>query len=49
MRRGEFSARRVLLKSPSLGTLIRFGLGGAMGTVRLFADLLRGRYFHHGR
>lgn len=48
MRRGEFSARRVLLKSPAPGPLIRFGLGSLMGVVRVFADLLRGRYWRRG-
>ena len=46
MRRGEFSARRVLLKEPGPGALLRFALGSLAGAVRVLADLLRGRYWH---
>jgi glycosyltransferase involved in cell wall biosynthesis len=45
MRRGEFSARRVLLKSPSPGQLLRFAAGSIAGALRVLADLLRGRYW----
>ncbi len=45
MRRGEFDARRVLLKSPRTGDLLRFALGSLAGATRVLADLLRGRYW----
>lgn len=45
MRRGEFSARRVLLKSPQVGDLLRFALGSLAGATRVLVDLLRGRYW----
>ena len=41
----EFSARRVLLKSPRVGDLLRFALGSLAGATRVLADLLRGRYW----
>lgn len=45
MRRGEFSARRVLLKEPGAGVWLRFALGSLAGAARVLADLLRGRYW----
>lgn len=44
MRKGEFLARRVLLKRPSLGNLARWLLGSAVGLVRVASDIVRGRY-----
>ena len=44
MRRGEFSARRVLLRGLMPGALLRFALGSALGTLRVLNDLLRRRY-----
>lgn len=44
MRKGEFRARRVLWKSPSIRNIARFGVGTILGVVRIGNDLLRGRY-----
>jgi len=44
MRRGEFIARRVLLKEPTPGNLLRWLVGSAIGLLRILHDLLRGRY-----
>lgn len=45
MRKGEFAARRVLLKSPWPSGLPRYCLGGMAGIFRIMSDVLRGRYF----
>lgn len=45
MRKGEFVARRVLLKTPGPSRLIRFVLGSFVGILRILNDVLRGRYF----
>lgn len=45
MRKGEFQARLLLLRRVTPGNLVRFGLGGAMGLVRLSNDLVRRRYW----
>lgn len=44
MRRGEFKARRVLLRKPGVGNALRWALGQAFGYLRVCNDLLRGRY-----
>ena len=44
MRRGEFSARRVLLRDHAPGSLLRFAIGSALGMLRVLNDLLRRRY-----
>lgn len=44
MRRGEFAARRVLLREPGVGAWLRFTLGSCAGATRIVADLVRGRY-----
>lgn len=44
MRCGEFSARRVLLRSGGTADRLRFVLGSLAGALRVLADLLRGRY-----
>jgi hypothetical protein len=44
MRTGEFQARRILLKSPSLRNFARFGGGAILGGMRIANDLIRGRY-----
>ncbi|WP_157877128.1 glycosyltransferase family 2 protein [Cupriavidus taiwanensis] len=45
MRKGEFAARRVLLRSPWPSGLPRYCLGGMAGLLRIMSDVLRGRYF----
>ncbi|KAI3592324.1 hypothetical protein D9X30_2721 [Cupriavidus sp. U2] len=45
MRKGEFAARQVLLKSPWPSGVPRFCLGGMAGLLRIISDVLRGRYF----
>ncbi|MGO4277676.1 Glycosyl transferase family 2 [Cupriavidus sp. OV038] len=45
MRKGEFAARQVLLKSPWPSGLPRYCLGGMAGLLRITSDVLRGRYF----
>lgn len=45
MRRGEFSARRMLLRSGGTADRLRFALGSLVGVLRVLADLLRGRYW----
>lgn len=45
MRAGEFRARRVLMRKPGAGPVLRLALGSVAGTLRVFNDLLRGRYF----
>lgn len=45
MRKGEFAARRILLKTPWPSGLIKFILGGFAGIFRILSDILRGRYF----
>ena len=44
MRKGEFFARAVLLKSLTITNLIRYVIGGSVGLVRILNDLLCGRY-----
>nr|WP_193752427.1 glycosyltransferase family 2 protein [Cupriavidus sp. IDO] len=44
MRKGEFAARRVLLKSPWPTGLLRYCVGGVAGLFRIMSDVLRGRY-----
>lgn len=44
MRKGEFLARRVLLKRPSAGNLARWLIGSGVGLARVANDVLRGRY-----
>jgi len=44
MRKGEFKARQVLLRSGSAGAMIRWCIGGLMGSIRVVGDVLRGRY-----
>lgn len=46
MRKGEFTARQVLLKSPWPSGLLRYCLGGIAGLLRIMSDVLRGRYLH---
>lgn len=45
MRRGEFSARAVLLKRPTVSSLIRYALGCVAGGLRIAGDIIRGRYW----
>jgi len=45
MRKGEFAARRVLLKDPGLSSIPRFLIGTACGCIRVGADVLRARYW----
>ena len=46
MRKGEFTARRVLLKSSWPSGFLRYCLGGMAGLLRILSDVLRGRYLH---
>ena len=41
MREGEFVARRLLLRKPTLGNIARYMIGSAVGITRLAADHLR--------
>jgi glycosyltransferase involved in cell wall biosynthesis len=45
MRKGEFLARAVLLKSLTIWSLIRYVLGGGVGVLRVLNDLFRGKYW----
>ncbi len=45
MRRGEFRARRVLLRSGRQIDLVRWLIGSAIGSLRVVSDILRGRYW----
>lgn len=45
MRRGEFLAKLVLLRSPNIYELSRFSLGVVVGSIRVVSDFLRGRYW----
>ena len=45
MRKGEFTARMVLLKDPSPSSVLRFLLGSASGCMRIGADVVRLRYW----
>jgi glycosyltransferase involved in cell wall biosynthesis len=44
MRKGEFTARRVLLRKPAAGKLARWCAGSVAGLIRVIADILRARY-----
>lgn len=44
MRIGEFRARRLLLRQPTLSSCLRFALGSLVGGLRVINDFLRGRY-----
>lgn len=45
MRKGEFRARQILLRRPSVSAFARYTVGALAGTARMAADALRGRYF----
>ena len=45
MRKGEFSARLILLRTGSISGMIRFLIGSALGCLRVGADVLRLRYW----
>lgn len=47
MRKGEFQARKVLLRKANASSLARWCAGSIAGIIRLVADLLRGRYGQH--
>lgn len=44
MRKGEFQARRILLRKGSLSDALRWMIGSAMGSLRILSDIVRGRY-----
>ena len=45
MRKGEFSARRVLLKEGTCSALMRFAIGSCVGFGRIILDVVRLRYW----
>jgi glycosyltransferase involved in cell wall biosynthesis len=44
MRLGEFKARSVLLRRPTVSTIVRYFAGSLAGLVRVASDAARGRY-----
>jgi glycosyltransferase involved in cell wall biosynthesis len=45
MRKGEFQARKVLLRHPTADNITRYVIGTVFGCARVLNDVLRGRYF----
>lgn len=45
MRKGEFTARRALLKERTASGLMRYAAGTTVGLLRVASDLIRGRYW----
>ena len=47
MRKGEFKARKVLLRKAKAGNVARWCAGSIAGLTRVVVDLFRGRYWQH--